>query len=305
VLAQVVVCLQFATIIYTQLAKMEPGFTHKPIYFDLETSGLCSLSNEILQIAAIVYEDVSSVSHLPLLEHQPNIQQMCDSGCLSTTTTTTSNDGVERNEITFSVYCLPKLKSISDNASRVNKLTFDPDTNQLEHNGNPVQAYDIEFCLEMFVNFLSYIASKREIGFSERNLVLVAHNAKFDIRFLMASIKKIPVLYNRFISQTKFKISGFLDTFSFVRNEYYNAKIFKLEYLIKYFNCAPEIDTEDNHQHLHNAIYDCKCVANVIHKAIVLERGDIFGIPSLSTMTREIYNQVGFIRFSNAININL
>src|SRR6266436_8388159 len=110
------------------------------IFFDLETSGLCSIKDEIIQIAA--------------------------------------KSGAPGGK-PFNLYCKPR-RGISEEASRVNKLTFRQRT--MRYKGVIVKSKPIKKALEEFVSYLESIPLKK--------LILVAHNVTFDASFLVHNLTK-------------------------------------------------------------------------------------------------------------------
>jgi DNA polymerase III epsilon subunit-like protein len=137
---------------------------------------------------------------------------------------------------TFNTYCLPKLP-INKMASLVNKITFSKGS--LKYRGQPVEAQPIEMALHKFFIYLEELPPKER-------LILVAHNAKFDARFLLNHACQIG-MEGRLLS----RVAGFLDTIPIFKEFYPKSGNFKQKNLVDLFlgNQARDYDA-------HNALAD-------------------------------------------------
>jgi DNA polymerase III epsilon subunit-like protein len=148
----------------------------------------------------------------------------------------------------FNVYITP-TKKISPLASAVNGLTFR--YGKLRLNNEPVSTMTVAEALEAFLEYLA----------KENNVILVAHNASFDVNFLLESLIKFPDLMNK----SQVTIKGFIDSLKisrriFNKKEHPSLENHKLESLVKYI-----IDPHYKYQ-AHNALADCYALKDLFEK---------------------------------------
>ena len=146
----------------------------------------------------------------------------------------------------FNMYATP-TRPIAGLATRVHHITFKD--NQLCYRKNPVQHRSLLEVLLEFCEFLNYTKSS--------NIVLVAHNANFDRRFLIEKIFQYN-LQGRFNA----KLIGFLDTLPLFRQLIPGELKYKQEALIyKYFG---NVKTD-----FHNALTDVIYLRKLFEKVAV------------------------------------
>lgn len=140
----------------------------------------------------------------------------------------------------FDVYCLP-TRAIPKQVSWVNHLTFDGST--LFHRKKPVYALSL---LEGVYNFVKFL---EDINCPDK-LILVAHNAKFDSRFITKACYNLGYL-DRIIKS----VEGFLCTLSLFRHGYPTLSSFKQKDLVSKFLGNEESNKYDAHNAIHDVIY--------------------------------------------------
>ena len=149
----------------------------------------------------------------------------------------------------YNTYCSPDRK-IDPCASRVNKITFK--NGMLRHKGLPVVAIPIDSALDSFLSWLERLSS------SGRKIVLVAHNANFDCRFITH------FMCNRgFQDRYRRIVEGFMDTIPLFKKSNPGLHTYKQEVLVGKF--LPDVKNSAEYD-AHNAKSDVICLQNLFHQ---------------------------------------
>ena len=152
---------------------------------------------------------------------------------------------------TFNQYIFPQ-NQIHKYASKINGLRKVKGSLQLQ--GKPVPSVKCQSALQ---NFLEYLDELRSLA-GVPNVVLVAHHAFFDMKFLCKEFSKYH-LWN----ELKARVSGIVDTLPIFRELYAGLESYKLVALAKIF--AGEIM-----ESAHNAMDDCEMLRNM--SSLVIDR---------------------------------
>lgn len=131
------------------------------------------------------------------------------------------------------MYATP-TRPIPGMSSRIHHITFKD--NQMFYRKNPVKHHSI---IEVLLRFLDYLDETKS-----NNIVLIAHNANFDRRFLIDKI----FLYN-LQNRLNSKVIGFVDTLPMFRRLLPGQETYKQDALI--YSFYPQTKTD-----FHNALTD-------------------------------------------------
>lgn len=187
------------------------------VFIDLETSGLCERTNEVLQIAAVAEDLVNR-------ENEDNTE-----------------DITQRSK-TFNMYVTP-TKEIEQSASSVNKIFFKD--GMLYHRNEKVESFPLRVCLEKFLEFIDSLGEGtciQNTAECKSSIVFVAHNAKFDKSFLVRDLK-FHGLHEKFLQKVN-EDFAFVDTLGLFKRLYPNLSCYKQAFLVKKF--LKDVDILDN-----------------------------------------------------------
>ena len=150
------------------------------------------------------------------------------------------------------MYCTP-TRPIPGMASRVHHITWKDD--QLYYRKNPVKHQPL---MEVLLHFCEYLNKTKS-----NNIVLVAHNANFDRRFLIDKMYAHDLL-----GRLNGKVLGFLDTMPLFRRLVPGQMSYKQNALV--YTYFPKVKT-DFHNALNDVIYLKKLFEKVATKKMLEE----------------------------------
>ena len=136
----------------------------------------------------------------------------------------------------FTTYCTPTLP-LNGFASAINNITFS--NGQLYYRKNPVKSIKIAEALIKFMDYLKELPGRGK-------LVLVAHNAKFDAKFLLKF-----VIANGLQAEFSSLVKGFVDTIPMFRRYYPTCASYKQKFLVERY-----LPRTCNYYDAHNALAD-------------------------------------------------
>jgi DNA polymerase III epsilon subunit-like protein len=159
----------------------------------------------------------------------------------------------------FNAYCTP-LRPISYSASQTNLLTVH--NGALQHKGQPVVALPIKDALKSFIQYLAM----------HGNCILVAHNAPFDLRFLVHNLK-----IHKLLNKTQKIVVGFIDTLKIFRRKFAAAKKCKTLKDFKLTTLCKFLLGDDYNFEAHNAQADVEALKLLYEAAAITSDEACYG----------------------------
>lgn len=152
------------------------------------------------------------------------------------------------NKSAFSTYVQPTM-AIQEDASKVNGITIAGNT--MYFNKKTVESVSISDALQAFSQFLRSFSTP---------CILVAHNASFDISFLLREVHK-----NSMINDYAKIIYGFVDSLKILKKKFTERPREKGMFTLK--KLADDFLTLDaGDENFHEGLFDCKILQNLIAK---------------------------------------